>query len=71
MFTTNELGVFGDSCGNKYVLIESVRQIVHKTYTGTTIGEGAKSYKTSCGIPVNVKNGVYITWNDVVLNPVN
>jgi|GEM_PF-3827602 len=67
----NNLGLFRDKNGNEYEIIEEISQTVSRPLNGSPIThDGAKGYRTSCGIPVNVKNGVFITWNDVVLIPV-
>jgi hypothetical protein len=69
---TNNLGLFRDAEDNTYEIIEKVKQTVHqplKGFPGTH--DGFKSYETSCRIPVNVKDGVFVTWDGVVLTPVD
>ncbi len=64
----NSLGIFIDAQGNKYEILESVVQTVNRPLNGSTnSADGAKGYQTACGIPVNVKNGVFVTWDDLVL----
>ncbi|MDY0362972.1 MAG: hypothetical protein RBR08_16100 [Desulforegulaceae bacterium] len=66
----NNLGLFSDNDGNTYEIIEEVEQIVTRPLSGApTTRDGAKGYRTACGIPVNFSNGVFITWDDVVLTP--
>lgn len=67
----NNLGIFQDAKGNQYELLEKVTQVVSRTVSGPpkTL-DGRKSYVTACGIPVNVENEKYVTWDDVVLTPV-
>ncbi|UTM59249.1 hypothetical protein L4174_021335 [Photobacterium sp. CCB-ST2H9] len=67
----NNLGLFRDEFGNTYEIIEEVSQKTSRPLNGIpTTHDGAKGYRTACGIPVNVKNGVYCTWDNVVLIPV-
>ncbi|ROR22268.1 hypothetical protein FB440_101145 [Vibrio crassostreae] len=68
----NNLGSFRDAQGNIYEILEKVAQISTKPLSGSyTNHDGFKSYETTCGIPVNVKNGEFVTWKDVVLKPVD
>ncbi|GAA0819527.1 hypothetical protein GCM10009111_23670 [Colwellia asteriadis] len=67
----NNLGVFRDENGNTYEIIEEISQKVSRPLSGnTTIHDGMKGYRAACGIPVNINNGVYSTWDNVVLTPV-
>ena len=68
---TNNLGIFQDAKGNKYKLLEKVTQVANRSLNGfpKTL-DGSKNYETACGIPVNVENGKFVTWDDVVLMPV-
>jgi len=66
----NNLGIYCDEHGNTYEVIEEVSQVVSRSLTGTpTTHDGTKGYRTSCGIPLNLKNGVFITLNNVSLKP--
>ena len=68
---TNNLGIFQDAKGNKYELLEEVKQVVFRPLSGfpKTL-DGSKNYKTACGIPVSFENGNFVTWDDVILMPV-
>lgn len=67
----NNLGVFRDENGNTYEIIEEIPQIISRSLSVTkTTHDGMRGYRTACGIPVNVNNGVYSTWDNVVLTPV-
>jgi hypothetical protein len=68
----NNLGTFRDVQGKTYEILEDVAQTTTRPLNGSpTTLDGAKGYETACGIPVNVKNGVFVTWDDVVLTPVD
>ncbi|AYM89040.1 hypothetical protein [Pseudoalteromonas agarivorans] len=67
----NNLGSFSDKDGNTYDILEEVKEVVSRPLSEPpSTHDGFKGYRTSCGIPVNVKNGVFVTWNNVVLTPV-
>ncbi|MEL0629748.1 hypothetical protein [Psychromonas aquatilis] len=66
----NNLGLFSDALGNEYEVLEQVTQITNKPNSKPF--DGFKAYETTCGIPVNVrKDGAFVTWEDIVLHPVN
>lgn len=69
----NNLGMFFDESGKKYEVLERVKQIsTSKIGAGYKTIDGFKDYETSCGIPVNVrKDSVFVTWEDVILKPVD
>jgi hypothetical protein len=64
--------MFNDVEGKTYEIIEKVTQTVFRPLDGppTTL-DGSRAYQTSCGIPVSVKNGVFVTRDDVALTPVD
>lgn len=67
MKVTN-LGKFNNIHGKVYEVIESVSQSKHSPVKGPkVILDGSISYETSCGKPVNVKDGKFVTWDDEVL----
>ncbi|MBO1257091.1 hypothetical protein J3L16_15510 [Alteromonas sp. 5E99-2] len=67
----NNLGTFRDHQGETYEILEKVEEITSRGLNEPAIRhDGTKSYETACGIPVNVKNGVFVTWDDVVLTQV-
>jgi hypothetical protein len=66
----NNLGIFHDTEGKKYELLEKVTQVKHRPLSGSpTTSDGSIGYETVCGIPVSVKNGNFVTWDNVVLSP--
>lgn len=66
----NNLGIFLDAEGNQYILLEKIKQIAFRPLNGApTIRDGSRQYETACGIPVNVENGAFVTWDDVILTP--
>lgn len=65
----NNLGVFVGSDGKRYEVIETIQVIHSKSINNPSKHDGSRSYKTFCGIPVNVKNGTFFTWDNVELKP--
>lgn len=66
----NNLGMYRDVEGETYEIIEEVTQTVSQPLSGsTTTYDGSKGYRTSCGIPVNVRNDVFVTCDGIVLTP--
>jgi hypothetical protein len=68
---TNHLGTFLGDNGKTYEVLEDVSQVIHRSLDKPPkTMDGSKSYRTSCGVPVNFKKGIFMTWDDVVLKPV-
>ncbi|MCP4322058.1 MAG: hypothetical protein GY787_09455 [Alteromonadales bacterium] len=67
----NSLGLYRDMDGNTYEIIETIKQLTHHQMKGSpTTHDGFRDFKTACGIPINLKNGVFFTWDNASLTPV-
>ncbi len=67
----NSLGLYRDMDGNTYEIIETIKQLPHRLLKGSsTTHDVSRGYKTACGIPVNLNNGVFVTWDNASLTPV-
>ena len=67
----NFIGKFTDINSNIYELLECQQQIQHRQASGEVeLYPGFKSYKTKCGIHVNVdKDGTFYTIDGIKLLP--